>query len=175
MTPAAVPRRRAALYALLALALLGANAWRLAGREDGPDPAGPGARTEALAELPDLEATASLRGFGEPQPIRDLFRRDAPPEPKPEPDLAPRAPEPPPDPTVQAVAEARETLDAIALRGLLGGGAGGRMAVVEHGGASRTVVVGETVIPGYTVSAIDAEGLIIRHDELGILQTYHLE
>ena len=174
MTPA-VPRRRAALYALLALALIGANAWRLAGREDDPERARARAEAEALADLPDLAATASLEGFAEPRPARDLFRREAPPDPEPEPEPPAPAPEPPPDPTAQAVAEARRTLDAIALRGLLGGGGSGLVAVLEHDGASVTVAVGETVIPGYTVAAIDAGGLTIRHDELGIRQSYRLE
>ena len=95
MTPA-VPRRRAALYALLALALIGANAWRLAGREDDPERARARAEAEALADLPDLAATASLEGFAEPRPARDLFRREAPPDPEPEPE--------PPAPAARAAA-----------------------------------------------------------------------
>lgn len=165
----AVPRGRALLYGGAAAVLLTANAWRLSTEEEAPraapEPAAP------LAALPDLAATASLEGFRAP-PSRDLFRREAPPEPEPEPVW--EAPEPKPDPTAEAVAEVRRTLDGIALRGLLGQ-AGSMMAVVEARGESRTVTVGETVLPGLTVSAIDSRGLAIRHDALGIQQTYRLE
>lgn len=164
-----IPRGRALLYGSAAAALLAANAWRLGTGEEAPDVA---PRAEApLAALPDLAATASLDGFAGP-PARDLFAREAPAEPEPEP--AWEAPPPAPDATAQAVAEARRAFDGIALRGLLGQ-AGSMMAVVEAGGESRTVTVGETVLPGLTVSAIDSRGLAIRHDELGIQQTYRLE
>ena len=170
---AGLPRRRALLYAALAAALLAANAWRLAGPPDDPERAAAPA-APLLAELPDLAATASLEGFAEPAPARDLFRRDSPPEPEPEPAWDPEPAEPAPDPTAEAVAEARRTLDGIALRGLLGSG-GGMMAVVETDAGSRTVTLGDAVLPGFTVSAIDSGGLAIRHDELGIQQTYRLE
>ena len=168
-----LPRRRALLYAVLAAALLAANAWRLAGQAEDPEQARAPAAA-LLADLPDLAATASLEGFAEPVPARDLFRRDSPPEPEPEPAWDPEPAEPAPDPTAEAVAEARRTLDGIALRGLLGSG-GGMMAVVETDAGSRTVTLGDAVLPGFTVSAIDSGGLAIRHDELGIQQTYRLE
>lgn len=168
----AVPRRRLLLYGALAAALLGANAWRLAAPPDDPSPAA--TPRAPLEELPEIEATDALAGFARPEPMRDLFRRDEAPEPEPEPAWDPE-PEPPrPDPTAQAVAEARRTLDGIALRGLLGQGPG-MMAVVETEAGSRTVSLGEPVLPGFTVSAIDRGGLAIRHDELGIQQTYRLE
>ena len=170
---AAVPARRLALYAALAAALVAANAWRLAGGDEPARTRAPAAASP-LADLPDLAATASLEGFEEDRPARDLFRRDAPEEPPPEPEWDPDPAPPAPDPTAEAVAEARRTLDAIALRGLLGGGAS-MVAMLEIDGESRTVGVGETVLPGFTVSAIDAGGLAIRHDELGIRQTYRLE
>ena len=174
MSAAAVPARRLALYALVAAVLLGANAWRLGGGGEEPRASRPAPEAPALADLPDLAATASLAGFEAAEPTRDLFRRDAPEPPEPEPEWDPDPEPPAPDPKAEAVAEARRTLDAIALRGLLGGG-GSMMAVVEMDGASRTVGVGETVLPGFTVSAIDAGGLAIRHDALGIQQTYRLE
>ena len=173
---AAVPARRLALYAALAAALLAANVWRLGGGGEEPGAGRPAPEAPALADLPELAATAPLAGFETAEPSRDLFRRDAPepPEPEPEPEWDPDPGPPKPDPKAEAVAEARRTLDAIALRGLLGGG-GSMMAVLEMDGASRTVGVGETVLPGFTVSAIDAGGLAIRHDALGIQQTYRLE
>ena len=170
---AGVPRRRVVLYAALAAALLAANAWRLAQPpEEAPRAAAPAAAP--LAELPDLAATASTEGFARDEPARDLFRRDSAPEPEPEPEWEPAPAAAEPDPTAEAVAEARRTLEGIALRGLLGSG-GSTMAVLEMGGQNRTVTLGESVLPGFTVSAIDSGGLAIRHDDLGIEQTYRLE
>lgn len=169
----AVPRRRLLAYVALAAALLGANAWRLSTPPEEAPREAPRAAAP-LAALPELEATAALEGFERPGPARDLFRRDEPARPEPEPVWDPDPAPPRPDPTAQAVAEARRTLDGIALRGLLGQGEG-MMAVLETEGGSRTVTVGETVLPGFTVSSIDRASLAIRHDELGIQQTYRLE
>jgi hypothetical protein len=168
----AVPRRRLLLYGALAAGLLAANTARLAAP---PEEEAPAAEPRApLAALPEIAAAEALDGFAQARPTRDLFRRDAPPEPEPEPvwDLDPGPPRA--DPTAQAVAEARRALDGIALRGLLGQGEA-MMAVVETEGGSRTVSLGESVLPGFTVSAIDPGGLAIRHDGLGIQQTYRLE
>ena len=172
MTVLGIPLGRLAVYAGAVALLVGLNVARFTWRDSGPvAPVSHG--TAGLSELPSL-AVASDFVEVPGQPLRNLFRADAP-APPPPPEPAPEAqPEPAPDPGVQIRSAAESALDSISVIGFLSTG-DGIVAVLNMDGSIVNAFKGDRPAPGFLVSDVTIDSVTLTHVELGLKRTYGLE
>ena len=154
---------RLAIYAIIVVALIAANLWRL-GQDVRTTPiSAPAIAT--LTALPDLVLTQPTAVN---PPARDLFRKPGvapeiqPPPPPPPPRQPPRV-----DEMAEQIALANDVLDGYRVVGILRVGAD-MVATMERDGLIVTVKEGETLPEGFIATVVAINHVILEHDGLGV-------
>ncbi len=158
-----ISRTRLVLYAVVVVALIAANIWRL----DHSRPFTPvtAPASAPLLVLPDLTLT---RPTATTAPARDLFRK-----PGTKAEAPPPAPPPPPrqiqpvDELAQQIDLANEILDGYRVVGILRVGRD-MVATMERNGLIVTVKEGEKLPEGFIATEVAISHVILEHDALGV-------
>lgn len=166
-----IPRTRVLLYAALIIGLIGAL-W-LRTTRDPADVAQAVARAETPIRVPELHVATSQEGarLG----TRDIFRTAPKPISAPVVTAQPAQREEPtkPDPIEIAIEQAKKSLDAVKLIGVVASGEGA-LAVFEQDGNTHSRVVGDQIVSGFKLERISQGEIRARHERLGLVAVLSL-